>query len=393
MKRYLGRAILAAACAAVLLLGALIPLGATAAAGDEVVFMVVDEKFFTPLSADTMPVRRGGTYYVPYTLFDYATCGVNLGVRVAAQPSRNRVTLFNKSVSLTFDADSQTIRDNITGELCPYTTFVRNGIIYVPAYFTASQFGLGFAQLSTDYGDVLRIKSPAVILSDQRFLEAAENTLSTRRAAYLASLAPSPTPAATATPTPTPTPSRTPSTGDRSGVETYLAFLHTEGGDPEAILDSLDGSGLYGVFLFRPEDLAGCADAVRRIVGSGHAIGLWVTAEDAAGAEEQLAEGNGLLEEIARTRTRIAYTESGTLAEALSAEDWVCWEGNVNGVPGEGGSSYGLYLDVVQAAGRRQSLARITMDDSETSAGALPLVLGELQAEGYDLRRPLETEL
>lgn len=393
MKRYLGRAILAAACAAVLLLGALIPLGATAAAGDEVVFMVVDEKFFTPLSADTMPVRRGGTYYVPYTLFDYATCGVNLGVRIAAQPSRNRVTLFNKSVSLTFDADSQTIRDNITGELCPYTTFVRNGIIYVPAYFTASQFGLGFAQLSTDYGDVLRIKSPAVILSDQRFLEAAENTLSTRRAAYLASLAPSPTPAATATPTPTPTPSRTPSTGDRSGVETYLAFLHTEGGDPEAILDSLDGSGLYGVFLFRPEDLAGCADAVRRIVGSGHAIGLWVTAEDAAGAEEQLAEGNGLLEEIARTRTRIAYTESGTLAEALSAENWVCWEGNVNGVPGEGGSNYGLYLDVVQAAGRRQSLARITMDDSETSAGTLPLVLGELQAEGYDLRRPLETEL
>lgn len=392
MKRYLGRAILTAACAAVLLLGALIPLGATAAAGDEVVFMVVDERFM-PLSADTMPVRRGGTYYVPYTLFDYATCGVNLGVRIAAQPSRNRVTLFNKSVSLTFDADSQTIRDNITGELCPYTTFVRNGIIYVPAYFTASQFGLGFAQLSTDYGDVLRIKSPAVILSDQRFLEAAENTLSTRRAAYLASLAPSPTPAATATPTPTPTPSRTPSTGDRSGVDTYLAFLHTEGGDPEAILDSLDGSGLYGVFLFRPEDLAGCADAVRRIVGSGHAIGLWVTAEDAAGAEEQLAEGNRLLEEIARTRTRIAYTESGTLAEALSAENWVCWEGNVNGVPGEGGSSYGLYLDVVQAAGRRQSLARITMDDSETSAGALPLALWQLQADGYDLRRPLETEL
>ena len=123
MKRYLGRAILTAACAAVLLLGALIPLGATAAAGDEVVFMVVDERFM-PLSADTMPVRRGGTYYVPYTLFDYATCGVNLGVRIAAQPSRNRVTLFNKSVSLTFDADSQTIRDNITGELCPYTPWI-----------------------------------------------------------------------------------------------------------------------------------------------------------------------------------------------------------------------------------------------------------------------------
>lgn len=392
MKRYLGRAILAAACAAVLLLGALIPLGATAAAGDEVVFMVVDERFM-PLSADTMPVRRGGTYYVPYTLFDYATCGVNLGVRIAAQPSRNRVTLFNKSVSLTFDADSQTIRDNITGELCPYTTFVRNGIIYVPAYFTASQFGLGFAQLSTDYGDVLRIKSPAVILSDQRFLEAAENTLSTRRAAYLASLAPSPTPAATATPTPTPTPSRTPSTGDRSGVETYLAFLHTEGGDPEAILDSLDGSGLYGVFLFRPEDLAGCADAVRRVVGSGHAIGLWVTAEDAAGAEEQLAAGNGLLEEIARTRTRIVYTESGALADALSAEDWVCWEGNVDGLPGENSSGYGLYLDVMRAADRQRSLVRLTMDDSGTAASALSRILRDLRSDGYDLRRPLETEL
>lgn len=392
MKRYLGRAILAAACAAVLLLGALIPLGATAAAGDEVVFMVVDERFM-PLSADTMPVRRGGTYYVPYTLFDYATCGVNLGVRIAAQPSRNRVTLFNKSVSLTFDADSQTIRDNITGELCPYTTFVRNGIIYVPAYFTASQFGLGFAQLSTDYGDVLRIKSPAVILSDQRFLEAAENTLSTRRAAYLASLAPSPTPAATATPTPTPTPSRTPSTGDRSGVDTYLAFLHTEGGDPEAILDSLDGSGLYGVFLFRPEDLAGCADAVRRIVGSGHAIGLWVTAEDAAGAEEQLAAGNRLLEEIARTRTRIVYTESGALADALSAEDWVCWEGNVDGLPGENSSGYGLYLDVMRAADRQRSLVRLTMDDSGTAASALSRILRDLRSDGYDLRRPLETEL
>lgn len=393
MKRYLGRAILAAACAAVLLLGALIPLGATAAAGDEVVFMVVDEKFFTPLSADTMPVRRGGTYYVPYTLFDYATCGVNLGVRIAAQPSRNRVTLFNKSVSLTFDADSQTIRDNITGELCPYTTFVRNGIIYVPAYFTASQFGLGFAQLSTDYGDVLRIKSPAVILSDQRFLEAAETTLSTRRAAYLASLAPSPTPTAAASPTPGPTPSRTPSTGDRSDVETYLAFLHTEGGDPEAILDSLDGSGLYGLFLFRPGDLAECADAVRRIVGSGHAIGVWVTAEDPAGAEEQLAAGNRLLEEIARTRTRIVYTESGALADALSAEDWVCWEGNVDGLPGENSSGYGLYLDVMRAADRQRSLVRLTMDDSGTAASALSRILRDLRSDGYDLRRPLETEL
>ena len=390
MKKRTVKSILAAVCAAALSLALLLPRGAVAARGDDVVFIAIDEQVME-LTAETMPVYRNWTYYVPYSVFDASVTGVDLGISIAAQPQRSRVTLFNKSGSLSFYPATQEIVDNATGNVMPYTTFYQNGRIYVPAVYTARFFGLDTYSGDTDYGYLIRIKSPACILSDEQFLDAAPNTLSSFLNYYLKSIAPSPSPTPTPAPPtpPAPSPGATAQPGDKSGVRTYLAFCHTAGGDTQAVLDLLDEAEIYGLVLFRPEALLDSADAVRRIAGSGHGIGLLVSGE---ALEAQLEEGNRLLAAIAMLRTHIVCVEGGG-GEDLSQAGWVCWQGNVDGVPSDSANSIALAGAVLRAADARRSLARITLDDSAVSVRALPRILSGLLEAGYQLRLPVETEL
>ena len=61
---------------------------------------------------------------------------------------------------------------------------------------------------------------------------------------------------------------------DTADVRTYLAFRCREGDALREILDTLDGQGLFGLFLLSPQVVEEEQDLIRRMLGSGHSIGL-----------------------------------------------------------------------------------------------------------------------
>lgn len=409
--------LLAACCMAAAFLALLPSQRAAAAPEDDIIFIAVDEKFVpSGLSADTMPVWRKGTLYAPYNIFDYAYSTIDLGLYVSYQPDHGRVTLFNGTNSLTFYPGTQRIINNNTGEVMPYTTFYRNNRIYIPVQFTAQFFGLKTHQEQTDLGYVFRISGPAAAMGDQEFMRAAASSMKTYRDEYLKSIAPTPTPVPTPTRTPTPTPIRTPTPTPtpsntrppvatttpvptptpipKSEIKVLLAFRHSDGGSTEEVLDQLDRAGVTGLFLFRPEELPDHADTVRRIVGTGHSIGFLAAGEDGEEITEQLRMGNELLERVALSRTHIACVPSGgEIMEELEAEGWICWQGNVDGIPGTNAASYSLAAAILRNVDGKRSFAHITMDDSATAVRALTRVLSELRNAGYDIRPAVETEI
>lgn len=394
---------LAACCLMAAVLAVLPSQRAAAAPEDDIVFVAVDEKLVpSGLSDETMPVWRQGILYAPYDVFNYDYSGINLGLYVAFQPALGRVTLFNTSNSLTFYAGAQRIQDNNTNETMPYTTFYRNGHIYVPLQFTAHFFGLKTYQEQTELGYVFRISGPLASMNDAEFMEAAASYMKTYREEYLRSIAPTPaptptrTPAANTTPPATATPRPTagvPTPIPKSEIQVLLAFRHRDGGSADAILDQLDQEETTGLFLFRPEELEANADAVRRIVGTGHSIGFLAEGEDRAALEEQLRRGNELLERIALSRSHIFSAGDSDGAAALEEAGWLRWRENIDGTPREGYTANGLSGAVLWAADSKRSYAHILMDDSNVSAKALGRILRELRNGGYNIRPAVETEL
>ena len=84
-RRFLLGLVTAAVC-----LGLLLPMPASAAN----VYVTSINDNVAPLTADTMPVYSGGVMYVPYTVFDGAYSGIDLGIYASYSRSGNTVTLF-----------------------------------------------------------------------------------------------------------------------------------------------------------------------------------------------------------------------------------------------------------------------------------------------------------
>ena len=404
MKKRTLFTMLAACCLAAAVLAALPPQRAAAAPEDDIVFVAVDEKLVpSGLSAETMPVWRQGVLYAPYDVFSYEYSGIDLRVYVAFQPTQGRVTLFNTSNSLTFYAGAQRIQDNNTNETMPYTTFYRNGHIYVPLQFTAQFFGLKTYQEQTELGYVFRISGPMASMNDAEFMLAAASYMKTYREEYLKSIAPTPT--HTQTPIPTPVRTNPPSTATprpttgvptpipKSEIQVLLAFCHRDGGNADAILDQLDQEEMAGLFLFRPEELEANADAVRRIVGTGHSIGFLVEGEDLTALEEQLRQGNGGLERIALSRSHIFSAAFSESVKELEEAGWLRWTENINSASEQWTLTSSLSTAVLRAADGKKAFAHILMDDSDITAKAMNRILGGLKSAGYNIRPAVETEL
>ena len=167
----------AALCAAILLLG--LALQAAAAGEDwdaNVIFLGLNDSPM-PLNDSTMPIRVGGTIYVPYTTFvANQNGGIKLGVFDGGQnKTQNTLTLFNSDAkNLTFDLRTGVSYDYYPdGERKTPTAIIRNGQIYVSASSTCAYFGLECTQgnivFGTKYYPYIRIHNADASLSDQQF--------------------------------------------------------------------------------------------------------------------------------------------------------------------------------------------------------------------------------
>ncbi len=370
-------------------------LSAPAAATTDVYFMSVNDNLL-PLNEGTMPAVINGSYYIPYTLFSSSSTGVSLGVSCSYNKSTNTLTIYNLRQTLVFDQTAGNSRNQHTGDTYDERAITRNGISYVPLIFVCSFFDLSYSISQTDYGVLLRVTNSDVVLTDIKFVDAASALMSSRLRDYTQSQ----TPAVTTSPNPgseSEGPAEEEPVDTETAVKVYLAFQCETGEELSAILDVLDNYNKQALFLLPVETLAANDDLVRRMIGSGHSIGLVTNSGNLTTAVEELAEGNRLLQSIARTRAHIVTASNAVVAQDLASLGWAVWAGNINGIPtgteAESMSAATHANKLLSAVGRKSNVARVTMDNSTLSTAALSTFLRLLNANGYTVRLALETEL
>jgi len=377
--------IVAAFCAALLTLGLLV-FGAAAA--DDVYFLSLNDTLL-PLTADLMPIRANNLVYIPSAVFDQRLTGIKLGVFYGQDKSMGTATLYSKEKTLIFDINAGYAYDSPQGKTYSYRAIIRNGRTYLPAFSVCQFFGMEYSNLGTDYGLLLRLKSEKVWLNDAIFISSAATLMSSRLNEYLQSQT---SESPSASPTGTAPITTAPSTGDKSDVRVYLALRKGDGQHMDELLDILFAQQVPALFFFRPSELADSDDLIRRIVGCGHQLGLLVEGETVEELEQQLAQGNALLEHIVRQRTYTVLVDGADSQRSqLSERGWLCWMENVDGKTYERSASK-LVSDIVQDVDAKRSFARILMEEDSTSVASMLKLVRQLKTTQYDIRLAVETE-
>lgn len=340
-----------------------------------------------PLTSSSMPYWSGGTLYVPYTVFDANQngVGVSLGLYTSYNHRSHIVTIFNLKQMLVFDLERGTCRDDMTGAAYDARAVMRYGKPYVPLYVVCSVFGLEYSYNQLSYisqGYLVRIKSADAVLDDGLFIDRARELINNRLRDYTQSLSPAET-----TPTIPVSPSEPPEV-DGGNVATYLAFRCESADGLPAILNTLDGTGQYALFFLAPQVIEEEGGLVRRILGTGHSVGILAW----EGEKEALSRGRLALEELAHTRTTLAYVPDGARA-GLEEQGWVCWKETLYLEPGDSVGGTAFAGTVLNRLGTRRRTVYLTLEGSGNTARVLSALLRQLSSNHYTVAVPVETRL
>lgn len=348
-----------------------------AASSTTTVYLLAVNDKMADLPGGVRPLNLNGVIYVPYTTFDRAATGADLGVYYGIDRAQDTtLTLYSVNSMLVFRV-YQGICEDGQGNRMNFRHILRYGIIYVPMASVCAFFGLTYSVLPTkDRGTLVRITNGSSTMTDAVFLDLARQRMLERYNNIVQSMTPQPT----ATPTPTrpaaPTPTPTPAPGEKEKVPVYLA-VDTVGSDSGDWLEFAGAAPL--LILFDPGELAGQSGLVRKAVAGGFTIGFRVegTLEEAL---EQLERGNELLSHIARIRTHVVSAPA-ELTQGLAQEGWSCWQSNVSGATA---ASVLANLESMRVPARLTLSAGVSADQ---------VIRRLVRNEDYILCRPLETDL
>ena len=381
MKKF--RRLLCLPLIAALCLGLMVPLPAQAA---DIYFTSVNDRLL-PLTSDTMPTWSKGVLYVPYTVFDSRATEANLGLSSSYSKGENQVTIYKLRQFLQFDLNNGTCQDGITGESYQAHAIMRNGIPYVPVGTVCRFFDLEYSYTTIAQGYLVRIKNDAVILSDSKFIDGASNLINRRLREYNQSIAPAPE----TDPTPvTPTPSVT-EEEDPSDVRVYLAFRFQEREGLEEILDALDDAGVCALFLMTPQLLEEESALVRRMLASGHSVGLLAEGDSLEETRQLLSRGNALLEGTLCLRTTIACVPKDQ--RSALEEGWVCWSETMALAPTATVGVNTFAANTLNRLEKRTWDTYVTMEGDANAARVLPTLLRQMKNSHFVVSIPLETRL
>ncbi len=380
-----------------LVLVLLVTLLNSAQAAGNVYLTAVNENLLE-LTSDTMPTWSGGVLYVPYTVFDGSYTGISLGISSSYSRDAGNVTLYNLQQMMTFDLNRGTCYNPITEETISGRAIVRNGRPYVPVSVVCSFFGLTYSVIDIDEGYIVRIKSSAVVLSDARYVDAAQNSIRSRLRDYYQDSQSQPAPGVL--PPTTDSSSEEPEPDivvpddpvDTDVIPTYLAFRCEDTQGLSAILDTLDSRSQRAIFFFDAEGLERDDALLFRILGSGHSIGLMAEGRTTAATRRLLEEANQTLAQVAYARTSVALVPDSQ-RRALENEGWICWDETASAIPNSGTSASTYANQVYQRISGSHTRVYLTLDSSSETARVLPTLLNKLSAEGYGVSVPLETRL
>lgn len=378
-----------------LCVGLFLPLPVSAA---DLYFTAINERI-EYLTSDTMPFWSGGTLYVPYTLFDknLNSTQTDLGITVSYNSrTKTSVTLYNlRQQMLTFDLVSGNCRDELTGEVFSYRAVMRNGKPYLPLEMVCSFFGLSWSynalpEIPQSY--LVRIMTDDVVLDDATFIGSAGYLLERRLQAYTQSLSPGET---------TTTPGTSAVPGQEIGKEeevtstnipTYLAIRCESGDSILSILNTLDTAGRYGAFFLTPELLESQGDLVRRMLGTGHSVGILALGETQEETAQLLEQGQYALEQLALTRTTLAYVPQDQM-DAMEQKGWVCWDETLLLTPSSTVSISSYCSRIMNRLEGRNLVTYLTLSSDADGARVLSTLLRQLSEEHFVVGTPLETRL
>jgi|GEM_PF-839637 len=380
-------------------------LPADASILDDIAFMVVNDNIME-LKTNTMPFIQSGKYYVPYTIFS----DLSLGVYPFYDTSNYRLTLLNKRASLTFDSPKGVAYDR--EKQYNEKLVGRNGTVYVPIEFVCEYFGLEFQYASVQPAPIYRIILPGGS-SLSTFRGNARDMLSAVYAKYITGIyidsetssPPGASPGTQVTPSAapaTPTPSAPP-----PPKMVYITFDSMPSQDTELILDILDAASAKATFFLLGSAVRENPGATRRIIGSGHQVGLCgYTGSDAmlespAALTDELLRTNELLNVISGKKTRLFRFIQGSDDKTVTAEmrdalifagyrywDWTVRAG---GLPGEPVST--AVNRIITALNGSGSSVVISFGTGEDTPEILAKVLEYINSNDYIIRLIYASEM
>lgn len=369
------RRVLAVVCALALAMALLLPWSLAAGPYDDIYLVGVNDTVLLGLiSADQMPVRRSGTIYAPCTVLDHK----ELGLSYALNRTAGTFTVYNRKATLIFQLNGSGSADKEGNELTG-RILTRNGVVFIPLRFVASFFDLDYSFYNLVLPDgtvpIARLRGEGTAMSDQQFGAQAAQLAAGPLAQYLtaqASASPSGKPSAD--------PAASPSAAPRP-MDICFAVACTDGGGFQTLLTAFDRANCSALFLFSPDDLAQRDADVRAAAAAGHQIGLLLPAQE---PEAAFRQGNERLRHILRAEaTQVAF--SGPVGEIQGS--WWVWQGNVT-PRGRGVAAQAANL-LSDVDGQRT--ARVTLNDSRTTAQALQRNLPTWRQRPYDLFTPTES--
>ncbi len=286
----------------------------------DIILTAVNDQFL-PLSSSTMPTRKNGEIYVPYTVFTGT-----LGLQGAYSSAQQLLVLYNWDHTLNFSVGQGYVYDeNDTSYAQPAYTI--SGTTYVPAKLVCGIFGFSYSTISSSY-PVVRFANDSAKLSDRAFGAGAAETVDRMVKNYLN---PSTSAGGGAADTTTGTQPQIPVQPPKAEEAipqpsvVYLTFFGTPAEETDEILDILSTYHRTASFFLPTDSVLAQDSAVRRIVAGGHALGLSITADasiaDPAALAARLEQANDDLLLVCGVQTRLVLVTNGTASLSQSQRD------------------------------------------------------------------------
>ena len=368
--------------------------GVIASADTDVFFAAVDYKVL-PLKTENIPIRSGGKLYVPLGALTSST-----GIHSSISDNGRYVSLFARDKELTFDIAAAVSFDRDTQY--SYYALRQSGLYYLPVENVCKYFDIGWAELSSDKGPVLRLRTTSTASTDQHFLDAAQDSLKAEYDAYtgvaatpLPPVGSPPVETTAAPPTPTPAASRP------------IVYLTFDDGPTHAyshaILDILDEYDVKATFFILGSNMKKAESAVRRMMATGHAIGVhsFTHEKDLVYASpealvDEMERANDELERITLFRSRLVRIPFGSggnkyftteMCQALTDSGFRFWDWNVDGDPPARPSAADVAAGVISDLQRSElsngQPAIILLHERGKTVEALPAILEYMKSKNY----------
>lgn len=372
------RRVMALLCAALLVF----QLAASPAQAAETVYFTAINDNLLPLSDSNMPFWSNGYLYVDSSIFTLAanTPGKALGIYRSLNTAKQILVMSSDKDTLKlllFNLAAGTVQDNQGIDYYP-AAIQRNGVVYVPLSLVAYYFDLTFSRTRVPHGYLVRIKNERAVLSDDSFADAATYLMEPQYEQYIRGKEATQQGSGT-----------DPNTPNGQGQETtegktlYLCLEASDGTVTEALLDELDRAGAKAAFYCTETFLREQGALLRRMAGTGHAIGLMA---DSGASDrtllEQLESGNETLYAATCGKTRLVYLEKASDQESQQVREagYRCLEADIDRSTYQLKSASNANLLLKRASERRGDVS-IWLADTADAVGLRAFLTAAKRAE------------